>query len=130
MATAIGYIDEACAKDIKGLWQDGAIFRVLQVGEFKLGDSWNTRPKQLDRISDEEIEQVATDECQGDWNDLKYEKIAKEYFIKGAEWHRNRPAQYSTPKQNNCNTCVHICNAFNESSSCYTCLDFSNWTKM
>jgi hypothetical protein len=37
-------------------------------------------------VSDAEIEQVAADESQQDWNDLRYAAIYREAFIDGAKW--------------------------------------------
>jgi hypothetical protein len=42
---------------------------------------------------DEEIEQVASDEMQSDWNALEYAKIYREGFIDGAKWMRDEARQ-------------------------------------
>jgi len=46
--------------------------------------------KDYEIISDEEIEQVACDEMQQDWNDLAYQKVYKDGFVDGAEWMRDK----------------------------------------
>ena len=38
------------------------------------------------KVSREEIEQVAGDECQQDWDRLEYQDIYRDGFIAGAEW--------------------------------------------
>lgn len=44
-------------------------------------------------ITDKEINQVADDEKQKDWNDLKYADIYKDGFIDGAKWMQMRAGQ-------------------------------------
>jgi hypothetical protein len=39
-----------------------------------------------DNILLSEIEQVAADECQQDWNDHRFAAIYREAFIDGAKW--------------------------------------------
>lgn len=39
--------------------------------------------------TDEKIEQVACDEMQQDWNDIKYQAVYKEGYIDGAKWVRD-----------------------------------------
>jgi len=41
-------------------------------------------------VTDNEIDQVACDEMQQDWNDLRFQKVYKEGFIDGAKWIRRR----------------------------------------
>jgi len=38
------------------------------------------------KVSLTEIEQVAEDECQQDWNRPEYRKIYRDGFVDGAEW--------------------------------------------
>ena len=40
--------------------------------------------------TDEEIEQVACDEMQQDWNDLAYQRVYHIGFSNGAKWFKNR----------------------------------------
>ncbi len=40
--------------------------------------------------TDEEINQVACDEMQQDWNDIRFQKVYKDGFIDGATWYRNK----------------------------------------
>ena len=44
------------------------------------------------KISKYEIEQVAEDECQQDWNRLEYKEVYRNGFIDGAEWINNKLA--------------------------------------
>ena len=41
-------------------------------------------------ITDKEINQVADDEKQKDWNELRYADIYKDGFIDGAKWAREK----------------------------------------
>lgn len=41
-------------------------------------------------VTDEEIEHVACEESQQDWNDLRYKNVYKSAFIDGAKWMRDK----------------------------------------
>lgn len=44
-------------------------------------------------ITDEEIEQIASDEMQQDWNDLKFENVYRTGFVDGAKMVKRRHIQ-------------------------------------
>jgi hypothetical protein len=49
-------------------------------------------------VSDKEIEQVADDEKQKDWNDLKYQDVYRDGFIDGAHWMQARIQPITPPE--------------------------------
>ena len=46
--------------------------------------------REMEMITDKEIEQVADDEKQKDWDDLRYAEIYRNAFIDGAKWLRSK----------------------------------------
>ncbi len=48
-------------------------------------------------ITDKEINQVADDEKQKDWNELRYADIYKDAFVDGAKWARSKVSRVELP---------------------------------
>ena len=58
--------------------------------EAKIDDALESRPPQPDQVKEEEVEQVACDEMQQDWNDLAYQQVYHDGFKDGAKWMQKR----------------------------------------
>ena len=56
----------------------------------KVVKNCNIPPDSVSLPSDNEISQVAADEMQKDWNDLRYKEIYYEAFKDGATWLRDK----------------------------------------
>lgn len=46
-------------------------------------------PECLDTITDEEIEYIASEMSQQDWNDLRFKEVYRKAFIDGCRYFRN-----------------------------------------
>lgn len=51
-------------------------------------------------ITDKEINQVADDEKQKDWNELRYADIYKDAFVDGAKWARSKVSRMLQERAN------------------------------
>jgi hypothetical protein len=63
------------------------IYARMQAKKLSLSDVMPSLP------DDNAINQVACDEMQQDWNDLKFQKVYKDGYIDGATWLRNNVKQ-------------------------------------
>ncbi len=57
-------------------------------------------------ITDKEINQVADDEKQKDWNELRYADIYKDAFVDGAKWARSKVSRVELPVKPACGKCI------------------------
>ena len=80
-----------------------AKLRTLTYEQYVLGVQWKIadRIHDLTRwipVSNKEILQVANDEKQKDWNDLKHQDVYRDGFVEGAHWMQARMQRITPPQ--------------------------------